>query len=117
MIGADQERWLFENLTQSPANWNILGQDVLMARAAARPRVTSRDGYWTDGWDGYAPSRTRLLQHIHEAKVANPVVFGGDIHSFWTNDLKLDFDDPRSPTVATEFVGTSVTSNVPTINA
>jgi alkaline phosphatase D len=37
-------------------------------------------------------------------------VLGGDIHSFWTNDLKLDSDAPRSPTVATEFVGTSITS-------
>ena len=38
---------------------------------------------------------------------------GGDIHSFWANDLKLDFDDPAAPVVATEFVGTSMTSNGP----
>jgi alkaline phosphatase D len=38
------------------------------------------------------------------------VVIGGDIHSFWVADLKRDFRDPASPTVATEFVGTSVTS-------
>jgi alkaline phosphatase D len=38
------------------------------------------------------------------------VVIGGDIHSFWVADLKLDFGDPNAPTVATEFVGTSVTS-------
>jgi len=42
--------------------------------------------------------------------VSNPVVFGGDIHSFFANDLKLDFDDPASPVVATEFVGTSISS-------
>jgi len=40
-------------------------------------------------------------------------VIGGDIHSFWANDLKLDFADAGSPTVATEFVGTSVTSHGP----
>jgi alkaline phosphatase D len=50
-----------------------------------------------------------LLQHIHDAQVSNVVVLGGDIHAFWANDLKLDFKDPRSPAVATEFVGTSVT--------
>jgi hypothetical protein len=38
------------------------------------------------------------------------VVIGGDIHSFWVSDLKGDFRDPSSPTVATEFVGTSATS-------
>jgi alkaline phosphatase D len=32
------------------------------------------------------------------------------VHSFWVADLKPDFDDPRSPVVATEFVGTSITS-------
>jgi alkaline phosphatase D len=38
------------------------------------------------------------------------VVIGGDIHSFWVTDLKRDFRDPASLTVATEFIGTSVTS-------
>jgi alkaline phosphatase D len=38
------------------------------------------------------------------------VVLGGDIHSFWVSDLKADFSDPASATIATEFVGTSVTS-------
>jgi alkaline phosphatase D len=43
-------------------------------------------------------------------KTRNPVVLGGDVHSFNVNQLKLDFDDPASPVVASEFVGTSVTS-------
>jgi alkaline phosphatase D len=38
------------------------------------------------------------------------VVIGGDIHCFNVSQLKLDFDDPASPVVATEFVGTSITS-------
>ena len=45
--------------------------------------------------------------------MANPVVIGGDLHSFWVNDLKRDFDDPGSPTVATEFVGSSISSPGP----
>jgi alkaline phosphatase D len=39
------------------------------------------------------------------------VVITGDWHSTFVNDLKLDFDEPRSPVVATEFVGTSISSN------
>lgn len=70
-------------------------------------------GFWTDDWNGYPASRTRLLTHIHEANVRNAVVLTGDIHCFFQNDLKLDFADPNSPTVATELVGTSVTSNPP----
>ena len=112
MIGAAQEAWLTEGLAQSPARWNILGQDVMMARLRTN-EGTLHDAYWTDAWDGYAPSRTRLLRHISDAKVSNPVVLSGDIHSFWTNDLKLDFDAPGSPVVATEFVGTSITAPPP----
>ncbi len=43
--------------------------------------------------------------------VANPVVITGDWHSTFVNDLKANFDDPASPTVATEFVGTSISTN------
>jgi alkaline phosphatase D len=112
MIGMAQEAWLFDNLATSRTRWNVIAQDVLMAQL----REHTQDGtpaYWTDDWNGYPASRTRLMQHIHESRVANPVVLSGDIHSFWSNDLKLDFDDPRSPVVAAEFVGTSVTSNGP----
>jgi alkaline phosphatase D len=38
------------------------------------------------------------------------VVIGGDVHTFFATQLKLDFDDPRAPAVASEFVTTSVTS-------
>src|SRR6185295_9205292 len=41
---------------------------------------------------------------------ANPVAIGGDVHSFNVAELKRDFDDPASPVVASEFVGTSITS-------
>jgi alkaline phosphatase D len=112
MIGDQQEAWLFDGLAHSPARWNVIGQDVLMAQL--RQKTPDGDfGYWTDDWDGYPASRTRLLQHISQARVRNPVVLGGDIHSFWANDLKLDFDDPRSRTVATELVGTSIASRGP----
>jgi alkaline phosphatase D len=109
MIGPAQERWLFDGLARSQSRWNVIAQDVLMAQLRETD-LEGTQGFWTDNWNGYPASRARLLQHIHDSKVANPVVIGGDIHSFWNNDLKLDFDDPRSPVVATELVGTSITS-------
>jgi alkaline phosphatase D len=112
MVGLEQEKWLFGGLARSQSRWNIMAQDVLMARLREKTS-TDEAGYWTDDWDGYPASRGRLLQHIHDSKVRNPVVLSGDIHSFWTNDLILDFDDPRSPVVATELVGTSVSSPGP----
>ena len=55
---------------------------------------------WTDGWDGYPAARERLLDTFKSKNVANPVVIGGDVHCFNVSQLKLDFDDPASPVVA-----------------
>jgi len=111
MMGFDQEAWLYSALAHSKARWNLIAQDVLMAQF--RKRLDDVDAFWTDDWNGYPANRQRLLQRIHDSKVPNPVVISGDIHSFFANDLKLDFDDPSSPTVATEFVGTSISSYGP----
>lgn len=72
-------------------------------RLIAQPRFT-RDpftlgfasGYWTDGWDGYPWVRERLLSHVVQRKVSNPLVAGGDIHCGVVADLKLNFDDAKS---------------------
>jgi alkaline phosphatase D len=112
MLGREQERWLFAGLDGARARWTVIAQQQLMARLRQRTR-DGREAYWSDGWDGYAPTRDRILARLRDRRVPNPVVIGGDIHSFWVTDLKADFDDPASPTVATEFVGTSVTSAGP----
>ena len=112
MIGMEQEKWLFDGLASSTARWNIIANDVLMARLHQKTPA-GEDGWWTDDWDGYPASRTRLMQHIADARPSNPVAITGDIHSFWANDLKVDFDDPNSPVIASELVGTSITSYGP----
>jgi alkaline phosphatase D len=66
--------------------------------------------FWSDGWDGYPASRKKLLSFLSEKKIPNPVVIGGDVHMHWAADLKPDFDDPASPVVASEFCGTSISS-------
>jgi len=108
LFGREQERWLEQGLAASPARWNVLAQSMLMARLDQRPGPER--AYWSDGWDGYPAARQRLLDTLHRRRVANPVVIGGDIHSFWANDLLLDFDDPNSAVIASEFVGTSISS-------
>ena len=111
MLGFGQEAWLYTGLAHSKARWNLIAQDVLMAQV--RRRQDGIDAFWTDDWNGYPANRSRLLQHIHDSKISNPVVISGDIHSFFANDLKLDFDDASSPVVATEFVGSSISSYGP----
>jgi alkaline phosphatase D len=110
MLGDVQERWLMDNLDRSRARWNVLAQQTLMAQLDRK--VGHGQAFWTDGWDGYPAARRRLLDFFADRKPMNPVVIGGDVHSFWVTDLKRDFDDPASPVVASEFVGTSITSQL-----
>ena len=109
MLGVEQERWLSRGLERSRARWNVIAQQQLMAEFKQKT-ASGRLAHWSDGWDGYAAARGRLLDQIAAQRLMNAVVIGGDIHSFWVTDLKADFANPDSPTVATEFVGTSVTS-------
>ena len=112
MIGLVQEKWLFDGLATSKARWNVIANDVLMARLR-QGKKGDEWGYWTDDWDGYPASRDRLMRHMRDSKVSNPVAITGDIHSYWANDLKADFDDEKAPAIGSELVGTSVTSYGP----
>jgi alkaline phosphatase D len=112
LLGAEQHQWIESQLSASRTRWNILGQQSVMAQID----IKSGPGRsaWTDAWDGYPHSRQRLLDFIAARKVANPVVIGGDVHMSYVNDLKTNFDDHRSPVIASEFVGTSISSIHPT---
>jgi len=111
MLGAGQEKWLHDGLAASGARWNVIAQQTLMAQADRMPGAGQQ--FWTDGWDGYPQARKRLLNFISARRIHNPVVIGGDVHMSVVADLKTDFDDARAPVVATEFVGTSITSQGP----
>jgi alkaline phosphatase D len=110
LLGPEQEAWLAAGLARSSGRWNVIAQDVMMARLRQRTR-SGAFASWTDDWNGYPANRERLLRSLHEGRVSNPVVVSGDIHSFWANELWLDFDDPHSPVVATELVGTSISAH------
>ena len=108
LLGDRQEAWLNQTLQRSPAIWNVLAQQIMFGRADRDP---GPDVTWSmDQWSGYDVPRKRLLSFLADERIRNPVVLTGDIHSNWVNDLKTDFDRPESPTVATEFVGTSISS-------
>jgi alkaline phosphatase D len=111
-LGFAQEQWLFDGFKQSDAAWNIIAQEQLIAQLR-EPDRAGMWGYWTEAWDGFPAARQRMLDAIAATRLANPVFIGGDIHSYWTTDLKTDFTNPMSATIATEFIGTSITSDPP----
>lgn len=103
MLGNAQEAWLQQQLADSRAHWNLVAQPMLMAPLDQSPGAPF--GSWSDGWDGYPAARRRLLDGL--ARTSNPVVIGGDIHSYWANEIALE---PGQAPIATEFVGTSISS-------
>ncbi|MSU25337.1 MAG: alkaline phosphatase [Opitutus sp.] len=108
IMGDRQREWLFDGLDRSSAAWNVLAQQVPVARIdrTAGPVV----GLSMDKWSGYEFERRRLLAHLRDKKIANPVVLTGDVHHNWANEIPADPDRPDAPAVATEFIGTSITS-------
>ncbi|TDD28711.1 alkaline phosphatase [Kribbella turkmenica] len=110
ITGDAQEKWLLDGWSASRARWNVLAHQTAIARLDTRqgPDVLVP----MDTWDGYEASRARVLGGAVQRKVRNLVSIAGDLHRSVASDLKLDFTDPDSPTVATEFVGTSISSGI-----
>jgi alkaline phosphatase D len=126
ITGRAQFDWLTEGITGSSAHWRLIGNPVMMAPLDVPPLPRELLGpllnvlglpaegiaVATDQWDGYAADRRRLLRTIDKEKVSNALFLTGDIHSSWANDIPLDAGSyPLSRSVATEFVGCSVTSD------
>lgn len=108
LLGEVQRSWLESSLIASGGTWNVLAQQVMMATVDRT--IGDERGYSMDQWPGYLFERNRLVSFLDERRVPNPVVLTGDIHSNWVNDLRVDDLRPESPVVATEFVGTSISS-------
>ena len=108
ILGGKQEAWLKRKWLESKAEWNVMAQQVLMARVDRLPGPP--EGYPMDKWAGYEVCRQRVMQSLAEMKVPNPVVLTGDIHSNWVCDLPLDYSRHDKTVVGTEFVCTSISS-------
>lgn len=110
MTGPEQETWLLEGLRRSTARWNVLAQQTILARFDYD--LGPGRAYNLDQWDGYPAARQRILDTIVRHRPRNPVILSGDWHSHWVNDILANFDDPAAPVVASEFVGTSISSGI-----
>ncbi|MBX3444954.1 MAG: alkaline phosphatase D family protein [Planctomyces sp.] len=109
MLGTRQRNWLYSSLIRSTGTWNVLAQQVMMGLVGFA-KDGEPLGYSMDQWPGCAYERMQLAKFLEERRVPNPVVLTGDIHSNWVNNLRVDDRQPETPIVATEFVGTSISS-------
>ncbi|MEB3370397.1 alkaline phosphatase D family protein [Saccharopolyspora mangrovi] len=106
ILGAEQRKWLLDNLSGSTARWNVLAQQVFFTQRDFT--AGDADSFSNDAWDNYPAERNAIRDHL--ATVSNPVVITGDVHANYAADIKADFDAPDSATVGVELVGTSIAS-------
>jgi alkaline phosphatase D len=99
---------LEQSLATGGGTWSVIAQQTVFGQRDFKPG----DGLvlHNDGWDGYAPARSRLTQALQRHKVSNPVFLGGDVHSNWVGHVKADYARLDSKAVGVEFCGTSITS-------
>jgi alkaline phosphatase D len=108
MLGKRQLGWVKDSLVDSKATWNVLANQVIMA--IVEEQVGPEHKFPMDDWSGYVHERNDLMEFVRDHRIANPIVITGDNHKNWVNDVRVDGLRPESPVVATEFVGTSITS-------
>ena len=111
LLGAAQEAWLADAWS-TEHRWNILAQQTLMAPMSfTDPSEPAAPRLWTDGWSGYGPARERLLGVLAERRIPGALVLGGDVHAHYVADLAAPAGGSAARVVATEFCGTSISSN------
>ncbi|MEU1914382.1 alkaline phosphatase D family protein [Streptomyces massasporeus] len=126
LTGRAQLDWLKAGLKSSDTTWRLVGNSVMISPFAvgslsadllkplAKLLGLPQEGLAlnTDQWDGYTDDRREILAHLRTNAIRNTVFLTGDIHMAWANDVPVDAGTyPLSPSAATEFVVTSVTSD------
>ncbi|HEX5620794.1 MAG TPA: alkaline phosphatase D family protein [Solirubrobacteraceae bacterium] len=109
MLGAQQRDWLFKNLGGSRASWNVLANQVPFAPEDNLAGFQRR--FFPDRWDGFVAERQRVLDFIAEHGLGNVVAITGDSHVNAVRNVPGSFRSMDSQPVATEFVGTSISTN------
>lgn len=108
MLGTVQEQWVVDTLGERSAIWNVIANQTVMTDIRLGEAVLN-----FDQWDGYAPSRDRIITGLVDKGVDNLIVLTGDIHLAGVGHVTTSADPETVRAV--EFVTTSISSsgNVP----
>ncbi|MBF2755317.1 MAG: alkaline phosphatase D family protein [Gammaproteobacteria bacterium AqS3] len=124
LLGPKQYAWLEDNVAQSEATWQVLGQQVLMGRIGI-PKLSDLTGEGVpetflrflksiegrqlpsnlDAWDGYPVQREALLS-LAQQQGKSLISLAGDTHNAWASNLYNN----RRQQAGVEFAVSSVTS-------
>jgi alkaline phosphatase D len=109
ILGAEQRDWLLKGLAEAPADgWNVLANQVGFAPQDDLAGTDTRRRFFVDPWDGYVNDRQLILDLVKST--GNLVVITGDKHQNSVRNVPESYLDIGGPAAATEFVGTSISS-------
>ena len=89
MLGAAQERWLFDQLRQSQRanrSWRVLGQQIMFSPLSPPGGELQS----ADFWDGYPVARDRVFDFLAAERIRDLAIVTGDFHSSWAIDTARD---------------------------
>ncbi|MGI8727585.1 MAG: alkaline phosphatase D family protein [Solirubrobacterales bacterium] len=104
-LGRDQMDWLKRGLENSPAEWKLLGNQLMGMAFDVAPGVPVVQ----DSWEGYRAEWGELTGHLLDRGIDDAVFLTGDIHTFFAGEATTTGRIDGTP-AATEFVGGSITS-------
>jgi alkaline phosphatase D len=95
MLGKEQKEWLVNGVTESQADWQLWGNQTLLATS----KVVEMKAH--DDWHGFKAERYEILQRIKDShknkKASRFVVFTGDMHTSLISYLKTSFEEDFDP--------------------
>jgi alkaline phosphatase D len=108
LLGAAQERWLFDGLSRVSVGWQVLVNQIRIAPFDNAPGADRRVSM--DQWAGYPAALDRLSRAIATHAPNRTIAVTGDVHSNWVSELKNRYHNDAGSVIGAEFVGTSISS-------
>ena len=112
MLGATQLDWFKTQLSNSKAQWKLIGNQVIFSQLDISA-LGWRGAANLDAWDGYPAEQENIINFLKTNAIDNVVFVTGDTHRAWAFEVPESIEaykqDPKA-TVAVEFGATSVTS-------
>lgn len=95
ILGKTQSEWLFNQMENSSAQWQVIGNQVMFSQL--------NEAFKLDSWVGYPYEREKIQNRFLGLNTKNIVILTGDTHRSWAFDLAAE---PFGDTTYTPNTGT-----------
>ncbi len=107
LLGEKQLHWLVSSISKTNTLWNLIGNQVLVAR---KYMGENNDYVSLDQWTGYPKDRSRLLNFIGNHSEKNTIITTGNMHDAFHFELLDGVDEKNGKLIVHEFAPGSVSS-------